>query len=143
MKILTKDGIITKTNYEYYCDKYGKKEVDNWLQNVKMSDLMRCMEAFSNDSFVDYNLKHRNKELNALEMILQETPQNLYRTATYGVCPNDLCTSAITKITNRIYGNCDIAIFLIQEKIKELKAWLLENHNFSEEEKRLLHYFNE
>lgn len=127
--------------YEEFCEKFGKETVDKWLNNVKMEDLMNCMDAFSNDSFVDYDIQHRDKDLNILEMILQETPKFLYRTVTYGVAPNETCTSAIGYITNRKYGNVDIAEFLIREKIHELKNWLLINYEFSDREIRLLHYF--
>lgn len=145
MIVWTYDGPIEMTNYEYYCYKYGKETVDKWLKEVTMKDLMECMYAFSNDTFVKFvkdhgHLHHRDKDLNILEMILQETPEGLYRTVTYGVCPGAICTDAIGYLTGRKNGNVDIAIFLIEEKISVLKAWLLANHKFTKREKRLLHY---
>ena len=126
--------------YEIYCDQYGQERVDQWLNNVTMEQLMDCMDAFSSASFVDLGLEHREKDLNILEMILQETPHNLYRGVTYGTCPGTTCTDAIGELTGRKNGNIEIAIFLIQEKIHELKKWVLENYKFSDREKRLLHY---
>ena len=125
---------------KYMYSHYGIETVDNWINNVSMKQLMKCMEAFSNNSFVSYELQHRDKDLNILEMILQETPQYLYPSVTYGVAPNSICTYAIGELTGRKYKNVEIAIFLIQQKIKDLKEWLLENHNFTEREIRLLHY---
>lgn len=125
---------------EYMIEKYGQETVESWLENVEMENLWGCRYAFSNNSFVGYELHHREKDLNILEMILQETPNALYKDVTYGVSPNTICTEEIGYLTGRTYGNLDIAIFLIQEKIKELKAWVLENHNFTEREIRLLHY---
>lgn len=125
---------------EYMYARYGKEAVENWLENIEVKNLMDCMEAFSNASFVSYEFQHRDKDLNILEMILQETPQYLYASVTYGVAPNSVCTYAIGELTGRKYGNVEIAIFLIQQKIKELKEWLIKNHKFTEREKRLLHY---
>ena len=125
---------------EYMIDKYGKERVQQWIENVDMKSLWKCMEAFSNNSFVDYNIQHRDKHLNALEMVLQETPNGLYPTVTYGVQPSYICTCMIGQLTGRTYGNIEIASFLIAERISDLKKWLLENYDFSEDEKRLLHY---
>lgn len=125
---------------EYMYEKYSKENVEKWLEDVEMKELWNCTYAFSNNSFVSYEHHHREKDLNILEMILQETPDSLYKDVTYGVRPNDLCTDEIGHLTNRKYCNLEIATFLIQEKIKELKAWLIKNHNFTEREIRLLHY---
>lgn len=125
---------------EYMVAKYGEEQIQQWIEDVEPKQLWKCMEAFSNESFVDWNIKHRDKHLNALEMVLQETPNGLYPTVTYGVAPNTVCTCMIGNMTGRIYGNLEIATFLIQENISELKSWLLENYSFSEDEKRLLHY---
>lgn len=139
-----KDGEIVrveKSEYEYYCDKYSKEEVDKWLQEVKMEDLFYCLDTCSNDSFLDWSdKKHRDKALNKMEMILKEDGKNLYPSVTYGTRPNETCYSYIGKITDKKYGNYDIAMFLVREKMSELKEWLLNNHNFTEQEKRLLHY---
>ena len=125
---------------EYMVAKYGEEQIQEWIEEVEMKDLWGCMSAFSNNSFVNYNIQHRDKHLNALEMVLQETPNGLYGSVTYGVAPNSICTSMIGHMTGRTYGNLDIATFLIEQKISELKKWLLENYNFSDDEKRLLHY---
>lgn len=125
---------------EYMYKKYGQENVESWLENVEMKDLWNCRYAFSNNSFVGYEFHHREKDLNILEMILQETPNALYKDVTYGVRPNSICTGEIGYLTGRTYGNLEIATFLIQEKIKELKQWLLENYKFTEREIRLLHY---
>ena len=106
-----------------------------------MKELWYCLEAVSNNGLVhDYKLQHREHHLNCLEMVLQGKTGGLYRTVTYGVCPNEICTSRIGHLTGRTYGNYDIAMFLIEEKIGELKEWLLANHKFTEREIRLLHY---
>lgn len=125
---------------EYMVAKYGEEQVNYWLENVEMEQLWNCLDAFSNNSFVDYKLHHREQYLNCLEMILQETPQGLYKSVTYGNCPSTICRDEIGKMTERWYGNLEIAEFLIVEKISELKKWLLENHTFTEREIRLLHY---
>lgn len=146
IKISTvQDGQIVTTEkkeYEYYCDKYSKEEVDKWLKEVKMEDLFYCLDTCSNDSFLPFAVKqHRDKVLNKMEMILLKTPNHLYPSATYGTRPNETCSWYIGEITERKYGNYDIAMFLVRERISELKEWLLNNHTFTEQEKRLLHYF--
>lgn len=141
---------------QYLIEKYGEEQVEEWLDSVKMEDLMNCMDAFSSDSFngdlkqnihtkkwgYEWNT-HREKHLNILEMILQETPNGLYGASTYGIRPNETCTDAIGYITGRKYGNLEIATFLIREKIEELKKWLLKNYDFSIREEKLLHFFKE
>lgn len=143
IRIYNKDGSITEmTEYEYYCQKYGQEEVEKWINGVEMSSLYWVMDIFSNDSFngnEEWN-KHRDKDLNILEMILQETPSGLYPSVTFGTCPSASCRDVIGHLTGKIYGNVDIVIFLIQYKISDLKEWLLKNHTFTETEKRLLHY---
>lgn len=142
--ILNKDGTTKMTDYDYFCQKFGKDMVEKWLDEVEMEDLMDCMDAFSNNSFLPHTIKqHRDKNLNILEMILQETPNQLYPSVTYGVQPNTICTDAIGYLTGRKYGNLEIATFLIEEKISELKEWLLENYCFSYEEEKLLHFFKD
>lgn len=128
---------------EYFIDKYGEETIQNWIDSVEMEELMDCMDAFSNASFVNYKLHHRDRHLNILEMILQEDASYLYRNSTYGVQPNNICTDAIGHITGRKYGNLEIAKFLIQENISELKKWLLQEYCFSEKEEKLLHFFKE
>ena len=131
------------TDYDYYCQKYGQEEVEKWLNEVDMEELFDVMHIFSNRSFngisEEWNL-HRDKCLNVLEMILQETPSCLYPSVTYGTCPSANCRDAIGHLTGKVYGNVDIVIFLIQQKISDLKKWLLENYEFSEWERRVLHY---
>ena len=129
---------------EYFYKKYGKETVNEWIDCVEMEDLFNCMDAFSNASFIDFNHEykaHRDKQLNILEMILQECPNALYPSVTSGVRPNEICTDAIGDLTGRKYGNIEIAIFLIQENIKELKKWLLRDYCFSHKELELLHFF--
>jgi hypothetical protein len=117
--------------------------INNCLENVKMTELFECLDAFSNNSFVDFNMIHCEKHLNKLEMILQETPENLYKSVTYGVSPNEICFEQIGYLTGFRNRNVVIAKFLIQKKIRELKNWLLENYEFSDREIKLLHYFKE
>ena len=144
--ILNKDGTTTKmTDYDYYCQKFGEDVVEEWLDGVTMEDLMDCMDAFSSISFNGFgkwNI-HREKHLNILEMILQETPEHLYPSSTYGIRPNQVCTDAIGYLTGRKYGNLEIATFLIQEKIKELKKWLIRDYCFSHRELKLLSFFKD
>lgn len=136
------DGIVELDPWEYLAYKYGSSKVGQWLKDITPEMLFDCMDAFSSDSFVNWDQKHREKQLNILEMILQEKPEGLYRSVTYGVCPGEICTQAIGSITNRKKGNIDIAYWLIQIMIDDIKEWLLDNYKFSEREKRLLHYFN-
>ena len=126
-------------------EKFGEEHIEEMLDSVEMEELFECMDAFSSDSFTDFALgfKHREKHLNILEMILQECPTYLYPSVTFGVQPNTICTSAIGHLTGKKYGNVDVAIFLIQEKIKELKKWLLRDYCFSNKEIRLLHFFQD
>ena len=128
---------------EYMVAKYGEENIGSWTHEVTPKQLFNCMKAFSNESFNQGWNKHRDKDLNILEMILQETPNCLYPSVTYGLCPNAICTGEIGEMTGRIYGNLEIVTFLIQENISEIKEWLLENHQFSYDEKRLLHYFKD
>ena len=130
---------------KYFESKYGKETIDDWINTVAIEELMDCMSAFSNASFngdSEWKL-HRNKELNILEMILQETPNGLYPSVTYGARPNEVCTDAIGYLTGKKYGNIDVAMFLIEENIQELKKWLLENYEFSIQEETLLHFFKD
>lgn len=127
--------------YKYMEEKYGKENIERWIKDVKMEDLFKCMSAFSNASFVEYKYHHRDKHLNILEYILQENPSYLWRSVTYGDCPGDVCTCGIGYLTGRKYGNVEIAEFLIRERIVDLKKWLLDNYDFTDDEKRLLHYF--
>lgn len=137
---MMKGGIIMN-EYEYMCKEYGKENVDYWLENVKMKELWRCLDAVSNNALVDsYSIHHREHDLNCLEMVLQGKTGGLWASVTYGTQPNYTCYCQIGHLTNRKYGNFGIAMFLIEEKMDELKQWLLENHKFSEREIRLLHY---
>ena len=131
-----------KSEYDYYCDKYSKEEVDRWIKEIDAQSLFWCLDTCSNDSFLNWDVKkHRDKKLNKLDMILSENAKYLYPSATYGTRPNETCKAYIGNITNKKYGNYDIAMFLVREKISELKKWLLNNYKFTEQEKRLLHYF--
>lgn len=126
--------------YPYMCEEFGKDKVEFWLENAKMESLFKCMEVFSNNSFVNYGIHHRDKELNILEAILQGQLNALYPSVTYGTRPNETCTNYIGELTGRKNRNCEIAKFLIENKKDELKEWLLTNYHFSEDDKRLLHY---
>lgn len=137
-KIKNGDNMIYGSK-EYYIEKYGKEEVERWIKETEPEKLWWCLSAFSNQSFP---VVHRESYLSHLDCILLEDASGLYRTVTYGVCPGDICTGEIGDITGRKNGNIDIAEFLINEKISEIKKWLLNNHEFTEREKRLLHYFN-
>lgn len=125
--------------------KYGEEWIEEIEDCVEIESLFDCLDAFSNASFneTDKWKQHRDKNLNKLEMVLQETPNGLYPSVTYGVAPNTICKNAIGDITNVKYGNVDIAIFLIQNKIEEMKKWLLRNYDFTLKEEKLLHFFKE
>lgn len=143
MKVKTYDNekrerVIVGTK-KHMIQTYGEEKVQYWLDNVQMENLWNCLGAVSNASFGN---GHREHHLSAQEYVLQADPYFLYRSVTYGVSPNQICTHEIGQLTNQFYGNFDIAMFLVREKISELKRWLLDNHTFTEREKRLLHYFN-
>lgn len=137
------NGLEKVYPWDYLIHRFGVDNVHKWLKEMTPEMLFDCMDAFSSDSFVDGGQKHREKDLNILEMILQETPEGLYRSVTYGVCPGATCTDAIGSVTGRKKDNVEIAIWMIQIKIHDIKEWLLENYNFSDREKRLLHYFKD
>ena len=121
--------------------RFGVKMIKDCLENVSMKTLYDTMFVFSNASFY---MGHRDKYLNCLEWILDDNAtDSLYRTVTYGVCPASECTYAIGDLTGRRRDNYEIYHFLLIEKKSELKEWLLENHNFTDDEKRLLHYFRD
>ena len=122
---------------EYMIATYGEDQVNYWLENVELDELWHCFGAVSNESL---GMGHKERHLNALEYILQEQTHHLYRSVTYGVYPNMLCTEQIGYLTGRKYGNFSIAMFLIREKISDLKVFILETHPFTEREIRLLHY---
>ena len=121
--------------------RFGVGMIKNCLENVEMKDLYDAMHIFSNFSF---GQGHRDKYLNILDWILDDDAKNwLYPSATYGTCPATECTYAIGHLTGRKRDNLEIFTFLLYEKKEELKNWLLENHSFSDDEKRLLNYFQD
>ena len=127
--------------YEYGCYSFSEEEMKKWLNEVQIKDLIKCLDCVSNDALVDYKYKHRERELNILEGILQESLNSLSPSHTYGTRPNAVCQYCIGYITDRKYRLFDITSILIEIKQSEMKQWLLDNHKFSDREKRLLHYF--
>ena len=121
--------------------RFGVEMIQNCLENVSMKTLYDTMFVFSNASFPH---NHRDKHLSCLDWILDDdASDSLWASVTYGTRPASECTYAIGDLTGRKRDNYEIYHFLLIEKKSELKKWVLENHNFTDNEKRLLHYFRD